>query len=257
MNSDNQLGLLITRKQRLGREQMKLKMTIAAAFFGLLHLAHGGELLAGAKSVGLPGAKSEIDFSFRGIVLGMGANDFILPIPPDEFPKKHLSDFGRKFGVIHIQLTEGDAPCGYGQNNDCFSASAVLSDPELGPSKVLAIDAVQSYKIRPNFDALTSKLIAKYGPARLTHRTKSSVDYVWAGSGNFREEPSGNVSEKDISGKYIYAHVSADFRDPSKATGYKLTIVDSELREQNGDLVRKRLMDRIKAAPKPEDAVKF
>lgn len=236
---------------------MKLEMAIAIAFFGLLHLAHGGELPAGTHSVGLPLAKSEIDFSFRGIVLGMDAKDFILPIPPDEFPGKHLSEFGRKFGFIHIQLTEGDVPCGYGQDNDCFTAFAVLSDPELGPSKVLMIDAIQSYKTRPNFDALTDKLIAKYGPARLTHRTKSSVDYVWSGTGEFLVEPSGNVSDKDIRGKYISAHVMADFRDRSKATGYGLKIVDWALRKQNGDLVRKRLMDRINATPKPEDAVKF
>lgn len=236
---------------------MKINKIVAITIFGLIQTAQGGEVFGSSQSTNAQQTKSEINFSYRGIILGMDSKAFILPVPPDEFPNKHLNEQGQRLGYIVVTLTDGDEPCGYGQNNDCFSASTTLSDPELGPSKILAINVIQSYKVRPNFVALTEKLISKYGPARLTHRTKTSVDYVWGGSGVLVQKYQDSVSIEKISGKYVHAHVSGTSLNSSIATGYSLSIVDSELARKNGDLIRKRLMERINNAPKPEDAIKF
>ena len=222
---------------------MKLNKVLALVLLGMIQTAQGGE----------------IDFSYRGVALGMSINDVVMPTAPSEFTNPHLSQFGKTFGILHIQLTKDEEFCRFGSigNKDCFSASATLSDPELGKPMVLHIKATQAFANGPNFVVITDKLTSKYGAPRLTFQAKDSVYYVWGGTGELLHPDRGLVSDKSIRGKFIIANVGRSYREPSKTTGYDLQIVDGELRKKNGELLHKRSMNQNQTTPKQVDAIKF
>lgn len=197
----------------------------------------------------------EVPYDHKGIALGMTAKEFLYA-NPEQFPVKLQSDRGKKFGILHILLTPKVVDdCGLVGDKDCYHVSAVLSQPETGSSVVQQIDVSQTYRSGPTFDKLSSHLFVKYGEPRIKFEQASgngfvggaSGYYVWGGGGELLHKDQGVVSFENLSGKYIVAKVLQNLFN-ERVGGYRLQIVDTDLKVQSAGILKQKLIDAKRTA---------
>lgn len=197
----------------------------------------------------------EVPYDYKEIALGMTAEKF-LHANPEQFPVKLQSEFGKQFGILHILLTPKAAnDCGLMGDKDCYHVSAVLSQPEVGSSVVQQINVSQTYRFGPTFDKLSPHLFVKYGEPRIKFEQASgkgfvggaSGYYVWGGRGELLHKDQGVVSFEKLSGKYIVAEVFQNLFN-ERVGGYRLQIVDTDLKDQSAAIWKQKLIDTKRTA---------
>jgi hypothetical protein len=188
----------------------------------------------------------EAPYEYKNISLGMTANE-LMKANPSQFPTKRQSELGKEFGILQVLLTPQFVDdCGLMGGKDCYHVSAVLSQPETGSSVVQQINVSHTYRVGPAFDQLSPYLFVKFGEPRIEYKTKGANYFVWGGAGELLQKNQGVISFENLTGKYVAAEVLKNlFND--KVDGYRLLIVDTDLKVKSAAVLKQKFTDAKRA----------
>lgn len=188
----------------------------------------------------------EAPYDYKDISLGMTANE-LMKANPSQFPTKQQSELGKEFGILHVLLTPQFVDdCGLMGGKDCYHVSAVLTQPEAGNSVVQQINVSQTYRAGPTFDQLSPHLLVKFGEPRIEYKTKGSDYFVWGGSGELVHKNQGVVSFENLTGKYVAVVVLKNLFN-EKVGGYRLQIVDTDLKVKSAAVLKQKFINAKRA----------
>jgi hypothetical protein len=189
----------------------------------------------------------EVPYDYKGVVLGMTAKE-LLYANPEQFPVKLQSEFGKEFGILHFLLTPKVVDdCGLMGGKDCYHVSAVLSQPETGSSIVQQINVSHTYRVGPAFDELSPYLFVKFGEPRIEYKTKGANYFIWGGTGELLHKNQGVISFENLTGKYVAAEVLKNLFN-EKVDGYRLLIVDTDLKVKSAAVLKQKFINAKRAA---------
>lgn len=189
----------------------------------------------------LPCQAKESEFSFRGIELGTPFSQVVFDVPNVfKSSKVHSDMIARGMLILIVGDDEGVKNCNMVNGKACLAGTMAFTQKSLN-QKLYLIDIEQTFPSPVTFNAIKEKLLLSYGTPVFISSPKeiqySSTPYtitslVWGGNkapvGEYEATLSDDWSR--LGGKFVTAKI---YRSRGLVTGYKLSIADGNLLQEN------------------------
>ena len=210
--------------------------------------------------------RKELEYGFRGIILGTPFTQVALDLPQVFKNSNVMSDM---MSVGMLALIVGDEKgvknCNTVSGKACLAGIMAFTQKSLN-QKLYLIDIEQTFPSPVTFNALKEKLQASYGtpvyvssPKEIQYSSPaySVTSFVWGGNKVPVGEYEATLSDdwNRIGGKFVTAKV---YRVRGLVTGYKLSVADGDLLQENKPAVDKDFEAILKERQESSNkAIKF